>query len=166
MPSSSVTIKGLDKLQDKLTSVAALRGAKNALKAGALHIKGKVAVYPELTDANRPRSFKSFFGLKTHRAINTWYQRGYGPKWARKDGSVGGRKTSETLGRRWTIASEASGLRQVIGNNASYGIDVQGEKQAHFHAARGWKTTEQVAEQEEATVVAFVQAEVDKAINA
>jgi len=153
MPSSSVTIKGLDKLQDKLTSVAALRGAKNALKAGALHIKGKVDTYPKSTSANSPSQQR-------------WYERGYGPRWKRRDGSVGGRKTSETLGRRWTIASEASGLRQVIGNNVSYGIYVQGEKQAHFHADRGWQTTEQVAEQEEATVVAFVQAEVDKAINA
>ena len=151
---SSVTIKGLDKLLRKLDNVASLSAARNALRAGALHIKGKVDTYPPSTIANSPSN-----------PTGRWYERGFGPRWVRKrTGGIGGSKTSETLGRKWTTASEAGGLRQVIGNNVSYGEYVQGEKQASFHRSRGWKTVEDIAEQEAETVVRFVQSEIEKAL--
>ena len=152
---SSITIKGLDKLLRKLDNVASLSAAKNALRAGALHIKGKVDTYPPSTIANSPSN-----------PTGRWYERGYGPKWvSKRTGVVSGYETSETLGRRWTTASEAGGLRQVVGNATSYGEVVQSkEKQARFHASRGWKTIEQVVEEESDTVVRFVQAEIDWAL--
>ena len=70
-------IKGLDKLLRKLKSVAELRGARRGMKAGALHIKGKIATYPPASIANSP-------------AQKRWYERGYGPKWHRADGTIGG----------------------------------------------------------------------------
>jgi len=99
-------------------------------------------------------------------AYNRWYQRGYGPRWARKRrGGVGGRRTSETLNRRWTIAARDDGLAQVVGNNVSYGPYVQGdEDQAAFHAARGWQTVGQVVEEESETVTRLVADQIDKAI--
>jgi hypothetical protein len=75
-----------------------------------------------------------------------WYQRGYGSKWRRKDGSVGGRATSEQLGQRW--ATRAKGWGAVVGNPASYAPFVQSqEKQAAIHKATGWVTDVQVAEE-------------------
>ena len=104
------TIKGMKKLTRKLDTLAKLKGAKRGLKAGAVHVKGKIAQYPPSTTANSP-------GNPTGR----WYERGYGPRWLRKrKGGVGGRKTSETLGRKWATRSLNSGLTQMIGNNASY----------------------------------------------
>jgi hypothetical protein len=95
---------------------------------------------------------------------NNWYQRGYGQKWALKGGAVHGRKTSETLGRRWTQGERDEGLTQIIGNNASYGPYVQGEKQAGFHRQRGWKTTQDVAESEGPKVTRMVSDAIDKVL--
>ena len=133
------TIKGMNKLMRKLDTVAKLKGAKHGLKAGALHVKGKIAQYPPSTTANSP-------GNPTGR----WYERGYGPRWLRKrKGGVGGRKTSETLGRKWAIGERAGGMQQVIGNNASYAEFVhEEEEQAKIHGARAWKTDEQVLREE------------------
>ena len=147
------TIKGMDKLLRKLDTIEKMKGVKRGLKAGALHVKGKIAKYPPSTIANTP-------GNPTGR----WYERGYGPRWLRKrSGTVGGRKTSETLGRRWTIGERNAGFTQVIGNNASYNIYVHSaEKQAKFHGDRGWLTDEQVIEQEGNQVLEFIQNEVEK----
>ena len=146
------TIRGMDKLIKKLKSIEELRGAKRGLKAGALHIKGKIAVYAPSSSANSPSN-----------PSGRWYQRGYGSRWRRKDGTVGGSKTSETLGRRWTVGERNGGLTQVVGNNVSYGPYVQSaEKQAGFHKARGWKTDEQVIEEEGDTVLQFVKSEIDR----
>jgi hypothetical protein len=150
-----ITIKGMDKLLRKLKTVEELRGARRGLKAGALHVKGKISEYPPSTIAN-------YEGNPTGR----WYERGYGPKWARKDGSWGGRKTSETLGRKWTTAERNAGLTQVIGNNASYAPYVHdAEEQAKFHGDRGWLTDEEVLRNEGDEVLEFIQREVEKELS-
>ncbi len=74
------------------------------------------------------------------KGAKAWYERGYGPRWRRRDGSIGGRKTSETLGRKWMIASRS---RMIIAltNTASYAPYVhRAEDQTARHAATGWKT--------------------------
>lgn len=150
-----VTIVGLDKVIDQIDSIKQLEQAAGLMLAIGQHVKGKVDQYPPATEANSPRSFVS--GGK-----NTWYERGYGPKWARKDGSIGGRKTSETLGRKWTI-SMRGGDEVVVGNNVSYGIYVQDEdNQADFHKRRGWKTAQQVAKEEEPTITRFIEDYLEK----
>ena len=133
----SIHIKGLDKLVGKLDTIAKLRVVKAGIKAGGLHIKGKIAKYPPRTIANMPGPYPK-----------RWYQRGWGSKYARLSGGIGGRQTSETLARRWTIRPRDAGMSVVVGNNVSYGIFVQGEKQAAFHERRGWKTTEMIAKSE------------------
>lgn len=71
---------------------------------------------------------------------DTWYERGYGPKRRRKDGSITGRKTSEMLGRRWTIASR-SRMIVVLMNTASYAANVHdSDEQSAVMQAIGWKT--------------------------
>jgi hypothetical protein len=74
--------------------------------------------------------------------------------------------TSETLGRKWTIKSRDGGMSAVVGNNVSYGIFVQGEKQAAFHARRGWKTTEQVADKEGPRVREYIAEAIRRALAA
>ena len=134
MAKSSVHIEGLDRVVRKLRSLEDLSAYKNALKAAALHVKGKVAKYPPASEANRPKE------------SGRWYERGYGMRWP-----GGGRKTSEMLGRKWTTQARDSGMTQVVGNNVSYGPFVQGDRQAAFHERRGWKTIETVAKEESRT---------------
>ena len=91
----------------------------------AAELKATVSEYPGASVANQPN----------HR----WYERGYGPRWSRKDGSIGGRKTSEMLNRSWGIARKTWGA--IVGSRASYSPVVHSHKeQARFHKARGWVT--------------------------
>lgn len=150
-----IRIKGAQQLMAKLESLDRLNAIKPAIKAATLHIKGKIAVYPPASIANSPSN-----------DLGRWYQRGYGPRWKRKDGTTGGSKTSETLGRRWTTDYRNGGLTGVVGNNASYGPYVQQkEKQADFHRARGWLTDEDVIENERHTVERYILNAIDKALS-
>lgn len=153
---TTVHVEGLDHLIRKLDDLQSLHAAIYALRAAASHIRGKVNVYPPTTIANSPGN-----------PSGKWYERGYGSRWIRKRaGGVGGSKTSEMLGRRWTTAQRMGGLQQVIGNNVSYGKYVQSRAdQAGFHKARGWKAIEDVVEQETDTILKFVQTEIDKALS-
>jgi hypothetical protein len=136
MPSgATVRIVGLDKLQKRLgTSFKpAMRGATKAI---ALEIQGKIAPYPRSTIANSPGQRR-------------WYERGFGPRWRRQDGTVGGRKTSETLGRRWGVEREGS-IGAVVGNIASYSPYVHDhDKRARFHKRRGWVSDREAVEKVE-----------------
>jgi hypothetical protein len=145
---ASVEVQGLDKAIKKLDKVAGMGPAKAALKAAGVHIKGKIAKYPPSSAANKPKD------------RGTWYERGWGTRHA----SGGGRKTSETLGRKWTV-QQKRGLETHVGNNVSYGPYVQAEEwQASFHKRRKWKTIETVAEEEKDEVLEFVQKAIDKAL--
>ena len=148
----TVEVQGLDELMKKLDTVAKLEGAKRGIKAAALFIKGKVAEYPPASSANAAGGYPK-----------RWYQRGAGPRYARRDGSVGGRNTSETLGRKWTIKMQSGGLGAIVGNNVSYGPYVQDEqRQARFHKRRGWKTTKRIIDHHSKQVVEMVAKEIDR----
>jgi len=150
---SSVKIIGMQQVVEKIKTLDDLEIAKPALKGAALHIKGVVNRYPPSSEANVPYQRR-------------WYERGYGSKWMRRDGSVGGRKTSETLGRKWTIRTADRGLTVIVGNNVSYGPYVQDAKhQAGFHAARGWKTIQDVVKEESDTVVNFIVEHIERSLN-
>ena len=145
------TIKGMNKLIRKLDTIAKLKGAKRGLKAGANHIKGVIKEYPRSTTAN----VEPFHGR--------WYERGWGSKYKRLDGTVTGKKTSETLGRKWATKSKAKGLQQIVGSNVSYARFVHSAKeQAKIHGRRGWKTDEQVLKSEGDEVLQFIQKEIEK----
>ena len=148
------TIKGMNKLLRKLDTVAKMKGAKRGLKSGAVHIMGTIKEYAPKTQANIQPSH------------GRWYERGWGTRYKRLDGAVTGKKTSETLGRKWATKSRAGGLQQVIGNNASYAQFVHdAEEQAKFHGARGWLTDEQVLKSEGDEVLQFIQREVEKELS-
>ena len=143
-----IEIEGLDRLLTKLDGLENLTKIKPALKAAAVHVMGAIKPYPPKSIANSPSN-----------PTGRWYERGFGTKTAT------GREypTSETLGRKWTVKSRDRGLTQVVGNNVSYGPYVQSaEKQAKIHEQRGWKTDQQVADEEADTVLKSVKREVNK----
>lgn len=148
-----IKIEGIDNLIKKLGPLEGLRCIKPPIKASALHIKGKVDQYPAASEANTPGDH--------------WYERGYGSRWQRKDGSFGGKRSSETLGRKWTIAEVNGGLGAIIGNNVSYGPFVQDEdKQASFHGARDWPTIQKVTKDEADYVTRIIKDAVDAILEA
>jgi hypothetical protein len=76
------------------------------------------------------------------------------------------RRTSETLGRRWTTRATDEGLTVVIGNNASYARYVHDARfQWRLHGLRGWRTAQRVLEDEQEHVLEivgdFVQAKIE-----
>ena len=110
--------------------------AGNAAFAVATALQDRIAPYPPSTQANSPRPW-------TSGGRNSWYERGYGTRWARKDGSIGGRKSSQTMNRRWSI--QRNGNSTTLSNGATYSPYVHRDgnsppHQAGFHAARGWQT--------------------------
>lgn len=146
-----IEIKGLDKLQVKFKAIEpAIRAG---IKASAVHIKGKVAEYPPSTSANDPGQ-------------RQWYERGWGSKWHIRGGGWHGRKSSETLGKKWTVVFGNKGMTARIGNNVSYGKYVQGDDdQAQALKQIGWKTTSDIADEERDTVETFIKSQIDKALS-
>jgi len=134
---ATVKLVGLDSLQRKLGAdfKPAMRAASKAI---ALEIQGEIAPYPPATSANRPKGPGS-----------KWYERGFGTKWMLKDGTVRGKKTSQTLGRRWGIKGKGA-IGAVLGNIATYSPYVHShEEQAKYHGKRGWVTDEKAVERVE-----------------
>ena len=141
-------IIGDKELQAKLNRLSDLNFLKRKMEVVARHVKGKVSKYPPATGANSS-------------ANQRWYERGWGSKWRRADGSIGGRQTSEDLGPSWTGKAETN-TRAIIGNDTSYAKWVQGgDTQARALKAIGWKTTDTVVEEESEAVLKHIQKAVD-----
>ena len=125
-----VRVEGLERLERKLSPQVYESAVKGGLMAIRAEVQDKLAPYPSSTEANRPAGPGS-----------RWYERGYGPRWMLASGRVVGKKTSETLGRRWSIRDVPGRLMVALVNIASYAPFVHSEeKQALFHKRRGWMT--------------------------
>jgi len=155
---ATIEIEGLDELIRKLDDLGKMTKVHAGMKAAALYLKGKVAIYPPQTIANNPNN-----------PSGRWYQRGWGIRYK----SGGGKQTSEQLGQKWTSKYDASKFEAIVGNNASYAVFVQGPKegakgsrQAKHMAAIGWKSISTVAEEETKRVQEYVYEAVKRAIGA
>lgn len=143
-------VSGVQSTINKLRKIQPPLLFRHTLRNAAEMIKGWVAEYPPSTVANDPGQER-------------WYERGYGPRWLRSDGSVNGRRTSQTLGRRWSTST--SSTKATIGNNASYAPYVQGEKQqAWYHKKRNWRTIEDAVREKKDEVLEFLQEQVRRYI--
>ena len=152
---ASITIKGLDKLEARLGKIKP--GVIAGIKAGALHIEGKVKKYPKATAANMPKQYSPG-------AWNTWYERGWGTKWATREGWHGN-KSSEQLGQKWTTKISNGGLTARIGNNASYAPYVHGaETQSQALKRIGWKTDEEIADSEAPRIEKFIIEQIERSL--
>ena len=151
MTKATIKVEGAKELLRKLARLSRMQPAKKAVAAGTLHLAGVIAVYPMQTIANAPRP------------RGKWYERGYGTRWMRRDGSKGGRKTSEMLGRKWSVKTRRGGLQGIVGNSASYAPFVQSAaKQASFHGKRGWLTDEKAKEKARPVIEDLFKREVER----
>ena len=135
----AMRIEGLAQLQARFRGVNFRPALRTATLAIAHEIENYVAPYAPETAANMK---PGWFVIGGGKRGNRWYERGYGTKWLRKDGSVGGRKTSQVLNRQWNVQRHGD-IGAVLNNKASYGLYVHGaDQQASFHAAHNWRTDE------------------------
>lgn len=133
--SVTIDIGDVERIARKLNLTDAFSAG---VQAGALHVKSVINVYPPSTDANVAGPYPK-----------RWYVRGTGPHWARVDGTIGSERTSETLGRKWTVRAVNNGMGAVVGNNVSYARDVHDATvQKRYHKLRGWPTVQDVAQDE------------------
>lgn len=124
----AIRVQGLAEAQAMLSAdfTPALAAAT---KAVALEVEDKIAPYPPATEANSPSN-----------PTGRWYERGFGPRWSRKDGTIGGSKTSQMLGRQWMIRKIGQAAHAVA-NRVTYAPYVHAaDQQAMFHARRHWVT--------------------------
>ena len=127
----TLKINGLTELQRKF-AIDPKTKITDALEAVGKIVKRELETYPPPNAGNAPKSYQ-------RGRWNTWYERGYGTRWVTSRGQVMGRRTSENLGKQWTLT--ASGLTATISNGASYaGWVHKTGKQTGFHAAHGWMT--------------------------
>ena len=151
MADSGVTmeIEGMDELIKKLDELGKMSKVHAGMQAAAIHLKGKVAIYPPETAANQP-------------GHGSWYQRGWGVKYA----GGGGIQSSEDLGQKWTTKYDKVKFEAVIGNNASYAKYVQGPKGTQAKAMKriGWKGIDVVSNEETKRVQEYVFDAVRRAI--
>ena len=153
MPSDSIELKGLDELVKRLGAIEAGTYRRAILVTGAQMLKSYIAVYPKSTAANSPGGPGS-----------RWYERGYGPKWQRKDGSVNGMQTSEALGRRWAV--EVHDTEAIVGNNASYARFVQSDsEQATVHRRNQWRTDVETIREVGPRIEEMARVEIQRAVD-
>lgn len=135
-------IKGLDKLQRKLNTLEQFqRKLRKPMTESVAMMQDYIA--------KAPRKKKGAFSTMATDAQRRAY-------WAKvRSGEAGHREgigyvRTSTLVRGWThkVTMTSSGVRGEVGNSkaANYGTFVQGERQQSFHAASGWRTTEETIE--------------------
>lgn len=150
-------IEGLEDAVRKMDKLRSLEYLKAILKAAIVHLQGKIAKYPPSSEANAPSSAPG----------SRWYERGMGTHYIRvRDGGHSIYRTSEMLGRSWTVGSENQGLTWYTGTRVSYARHVQDrEKQAYFHKARGWITAQDVVEDERVYIEQFAAEELERLLS-
>jgi len=81
---------------------------RTLVRIAAHEVGDRAAAYPPEGPWNRPKDEPG----------KTWYQRHFGPRWRRVDGSIGGRNTSEQMQKRWRRRIDE--LRARVWNDVSY----------------------------------------------
>ena len=130
MADFSVKVEGLDKVQRMLHRADAKAALIVGLEFGIKKLQQVAGKYPPTSSANVAND------------KGRWYERGWGTKYNRADGSVGGKLTSYPLKDGWhTKLFKGGHIRGEVWNDAPYSAAVQGSKrlQNRVHAKRGWK---------------------------
>ena len=121
-----IEFRGLDELERKLGKIKSHSFLQGLLVAAANQLVTWTAPYPPAPP----------YGV-----TNRWWERGRGGFWRTKDGIIHGPKPlSEDLNKRWGVQTHGE-LSVIVRNDASYAGWVHDkDRQAGFHAARGWRT--------------------------
>lgn len=156
MTDVDITFKGDVDFKRMMREVGSLKPFKTGLKAGAIHLKGRVSIYPRVSRRKQPfvsdKQRRGFFYHLKQGNIEVPYKRGSSPG-------------SERHSQSWTTRGRKNDFEQVIGSDTSYGPLLQEEKkQTSYHKGTGWKTTKQVTRSEQAEVNKIILVTMNKAI--
>ena len=137
----SVKVEGIEKIQKMLNNADAQASLIVGLEFGMKQLRQEMR-YPPVSEANYPQTtFTS--GKRGGATTIRWYQRGFGSRYMRKDGSIGGTRTSEPLKDAWgQKLFKGSQIKGVVFNKAAYSPYTHGNRQPVFHKRRGWKRIE------------------------
>ena len=140
-----VDMDGVPALMEQLKQAGG--NMQPALEAGAQYLKSKVATYPRERHAPQPfvsdKQRRGFFAKLKAGEIDVPYVRG----------SSGG---SQKLGQSWRVDAAQNDV--IIGTRVGYAPLVQSrEDQTRYHALTGWKTAEDVAEDDGDRAMTIVQ---------
>lgn len=151
----NVRVEGLDKALRKLRRLGP-DAYRPAMAEGGAHLKNVMAQYPprrygpQPAKTSKQRAF--LFWAIANGIIQVPYVRGSSPG-------------SQTLGKRWTVAERDNGLTAVVGNNAGYARLVHSAtEQTEYHRLTGWKTDQQVVEEEAPRVKEILTRHIQQAI--
>ena len=152
----TINDRELVNLADAFESLDMGRAIERVIPLAGKMVQSKMASPPTETDANRPGPYPK-----------KWYQRGFGPRYAKKSGGFGGQNTSERLQFSWRtdiikpLEAHVFTKSTETGAEVSYVEVVQSEEsQTATHKEHGWQTDQMVAEDVEGS------AALDKAIGA
>jgi hypothetical protein len=142
----AVTIAGMERLQQKLTSLAGGRVARDSVEQAAQYIKYQAVIYPGIRRQKQPfktdKQRRFFFAALRDGTITVPYMR---------KGISGG------LASRWVIVKMDGGLGAGVVNDTPYGKFVMGNPpyQAKYHQGN-WKTEKDIADAAERPVLEIV----------
>ena len=147
-----VQIFGVDTLQKRTYQLQEPSRFSRAFGAGALHLKGKLAVVPPVSRRPQshlwsPKQRRGFFAALRSGKIEVPYIRGSSP-------------SSQNLPQRWRVTVRAQSAE--ISNNARYAGLVQGEKQTGYHRVTGWVRAADVVKKYGSETADIIRAELVK----
>ena len=116
-----------------------LNGREEALKRGAKRLKEILADYPPEGAWNRPPGT---------RGDNRWYERGYGSRWKRKDGTIGGINNSQQFNKSWRDNIEPEKGTAEVYTEVTYAPFLMvREQRVNWASAHGWRTTDNIIDE-------------------
>lgn len=134
------------------------RARRRVLIRGSLELKDRYIVYPKAGKWN------SAPGTKGN---NVWYQRKFGTRYLRKDGTFGGRNTSENLQVSWQHSISADDYKASVFTDVSYApylyapLTAPKPHQVYWAALHGWQDVDEIAENYAPRFVEIVSDEID-----
>lgn len=160
MSKNRIEIEGYDEAIKRLARAGKLEVAEKAIMNAADYLMGIAKRYPPKNRPTRASVYGEAFASDAQRRLifakiasgEIPYRRGQS-------------RSSEDLETSWTIKSINRGLGAEIGSDTSYGIYVMGaDDQSEYMKEVGWKTTDQIIEEEEPKVSKDIMAAIDKNI--
>jgi hypothetical protein len=131
---------------------------RRVLIRAVLELKDRAAAYPPEGAWNKAPGTKG---------NNIWYQRQFGTRWLKKDGTFGGRNESQRLQKSWqTEVQREDTFTASAFTGVTYApLLLDPAEQVSWAPTHGWKNLDEIAEGYQPRFVALVLEEVDNQID-
>lgn len=134
------------------------KARQRVLTQGVLELKDRAAAYPPEGPWNKAPGVNG---------NNIWYQRQFGRRWLKKNGTLGGLDTSQRLQKSWQVeVQRGDAFSAAAYTQVTYApLLLDPEKQVNWAPGHGWQTVDEIAEGYAPRFVALVLAEIDREID-